>query len=193
MAQRRLSGISKHISISRSIHTTSSRRMTLAKPADSLKEAKVLSRGENKEPKWVQLEGMHARQPAERRCFGKLRRLCLVCHLRSHQVADAGRQGEGLVRDPPICTAHSRVHSRAAWSDYHPSAALLNRESASRKTRGKSGVDAVSVLALISHPKSESRFVETVSERRCYAYVQNHSSRTSIYCSSPAVQVRRNR
>ena len=31
--------------------------MTLAKPADSLKSAKIISRDEIKEPKWVQLEG----------------------------------------------------------------------------------------------------------------------------------------
>jgi len=70
--------------------------MTLAKPADSLKSAKIISRDEIKEPKWVQLEGIKWKTP----------------------------DGKEKI-----------------W------------ECASRKTRGKSGVDAVSVLALISHPK----------------------------------------
>lgn len=84
MAQRRLSGIAQHLSISRSIHATSSRRMSLAKPADSLKEAKVLSRGENKEPKWVQLEGEAVMMRSEGATL-----TLPVYPPSSHQVADA--------------------------------------------------------------------------------------------------------
>ena len=40
---------------------SSSPVMTFAKPADSLKSAKIISRDEIKEPKWVQLEGEAAK------------------------------------------------------------------------------------------------------------------------------------
>ena len=107
MAQRRLSGIAQHINTNiRSIHATSPRRMTLAKPADSLKEAKVLSRGENKEPKWVQLEG---RASAYVHTLASRYLSEPAFALRSHQVADTGRQGEGLVSGAPIGAAHSRL------------------------------------------------------------------------------------
>jgi len=74
---------------------SSSKSTSLARPADSLKEAKVLGREELKEPKWVQLEGIK-------------------------WVTPKGQE--------------------KLW------------EVASRKTRGKAGVDAVAILALISHP-----------------------------------------
>ena len=37
--------------------------MTFAKPADSLKEAKVISRDPLPEPKWVQIEGLKWQTP----------------------------------------------------------------------------------------------------------------------------------
>merc|ERR1712225_148119 len=74
---------------------SSSKSTSLARPADSLKEAKVLGREGLKEPKWVQLEGIK-------------------------WVTPKGQE--------------------KLW------------EVASRKTRGKAGVDAVAILALISHP-----------------------------------------
>lgn len=81
---------------------SSSRPTSLARPADTLKNAKVLGREELKEPKWVQLEGIK-------------------------WVTPKGQE--------------------KLW------------EVASRKTRGKAGVDAVAVLALISHPSSEVVFL----------------------------------
>lgn len=65
------------------------------------------------------------------------------------------RRRSGKLRSSPPSSHIIWVTSDGILVGIYSSRPLRNsRESASRKTRGKSGVDAVSVLALISHPKS---------------------------------------
>ncbi|CAD6587637.1 MAG: hypothetical protein CYPHOPRED_003981 [Cyphobasidiales sp. Tagirdzhanova-0007] len=96
--------------------------MTFAKPADSLKGARILGKEELKDPKWVHLEGIKWETP------------------NGTQVWVAVCKGEMAVL----------TDSSTVW------------ECATRKTRGSAGVDAVAMLALISHPSSKSKPLSTV-------------------------------
>jgi len=58
-----LGRLARQRTTTRTFSTSTIRHMTLAKPADSLKSAKILGKEELKDAKWIHLEGIKWQKP----------------------------------------------------------------------------------------------------------------------------------
>lgn len=150
---------------------SSSSSTSLAKPADTLKGAKILGREELKDPKWVHLEGIRWKTPDGREVSRRGRNSPEFRRV-------LGRRSLNDPTRPAAVSPHRRNVRRAAIRVHiYPKSQkrLLTSlppldgyhqvwECASRKTRGKAGVDAVAMLALISHPSSASQQINALQK-----------------------------